>query len=673
MENKHDFYSALDNRAIEEIKRLKGPVLVVGGSGFIGANLFFILTKFRDDVFACSRNPQRSWRLMGVDPLFLISADIRNYEHLRMVVHKLKPRTVFNVSAYGAYARQTDSFLIHATNYSGTLNLIKALSDEGCDAFVHAGTSSEYGLNCEQPDEKDELLPNSDYAASKVGTSYLLKYYGHILKFPCVNMRLYSIYGPWEERDRLVPTLVSQGLKGTYPYFVNNQISRDFVYIDDCVSALVKAALKACRTAPGISVNIASGIKTTLIDVAKTAQEVFGIPSEPVFGSMQNRTWDLPDWFGNATLAKDLLDWRYSVPFKQGLQLSAAWEREMAGNLRYVFIPGKKEKISVIIACYKDSQSIPVLYERLLKVFRGAEIDFELIFVNDASPAEDEAVIAGLSMNDTHVVGITHSRNFGSQSAFISGMEIMTGDAAVLMDGDGQDPPELIPEFIDKWNQGHTIVFGERVKRDAPFHMQIFYKLFYRIFRKLSDIAMPVDAGDFSLIDKKAVGFLLKFPEKDIFIRGLRAWIGFNQTGVCYTRPERLFGKSTNNLLKNLWWAKKGIFSFSLKPLQFIQGIGIIFFLITIALGIFYFLSYIMNPPRDAKGITTVVMLVLGLGSIQLLSLSVIGDYIGKIIEEVKNRPKFIRSKIIYRGKLYDKEESMETILEELKTYHKHY
>lgn len=662
----------LNATTLAEIKSLKGPILIVGGSGFIGANLFLMFKQLRDDVFACSRNPQRSWRLMGVDPFFLISIDIRNFEHLQKVIHKLKPRTIFNVAAYGAYARQTDSLLIHATNYSGTLNLIKALSDEGCDAFVHAGSSSEYGLNCEQPHEHDELVPNSDYAVSKVGTGYLLKYYGSILKFPCVNMRLYSVFGPWEERDRLVPTLVSSGLKGTYPYFAGNLISRDFLYIDDCVSAMVKAALTACRTNPGISVNIGSGIKTTLLDVAKTAQALFAIPGEPVFGSMQNRKWDLPDWFGDVTLARDVLGWQYSVAFKEGLELCAAWEREIANNLQYVFIPRKKGKISVIIACYKDSLSIPVLYERLLTVFRAAEIDFEIIFVNDASPADDEAIIAGLSMKDTHVVGITHSRNFGSQSAFISGMEIMTGDAAVLMDGDGQDPPELIPEFIEKWNQGYTIVFGKRVKRAAPLYMQIFYKLFYRIFNKLSDVSMPVDAGDFSLIDKKAVGFLLKFPEKDIFIRGLRAWIGFNQTGVCYTRPQRLFGKSTNNLLKNLWWAKKGIFSFSLKPLQYIQAIGILFFFVTIALGIFYFFSYIFNPPHNAKGITTVVMLVLGLGSIQILSLSVIGDYIGKIIEEVKNRPKFIRSKIIYCGKVYDKEESIETILEELKTYHKH-
>jgi polyisoprenyl-phosphate glycosyltransferase len=648
---------------IEEVNKLSGPVLIVGASGFIGANLFFALNQSRNDIFACSRNPQKSWRFSGVDSNRLINSDITNYEHIKRTINNLRPQTVFNLSAYGAYARQADTEKIHQTNYIGTLNLIRALSETGCSAFVQAGTSSEYGLNCKFPDEAAELIPNSDYAVTKVGAGYLIKYYGRVHGFPCVNLRLYSVYGPWEERDRLIPTLITNGLKGKYPNLVNKEISRDFIYIDDCTNALVKAATIACKNDPGISLNIASGVKTTLEEVALIAKEVFDIKEDPLFGTMANRKWDLSQWYGNPELAKKLIGWQFKTRFEDGLRLTAAWEQEAETKLKYITVPLKEKKISVILACYKDEQSIPVLFERLTAVFQESSYDYEIIFVNDCSPFKDEALIYQLCQKDNHVIGISHSRNFGSQSAFISGMEIATGDAVVVMDGDGQDPPEIIKDFILKWEEGYDIVYGRRIKRKAPFYMQVLYKGFYRLFKKISDIEIPVDAGDFSLIDRKAVGYLLKFPEKDIFLRGLRAWIGFKQVGVPYIRPERLFGRTTNSFFKNIWWAKKGIFSFSTKPLQYIQAIGVAVFIATLVLSVFYIINYFINPPQGARGITTIIFLMLGLGGIQLISISVLGDYIGKIIEEVKNRPKFIRTKIFYNGAEYsDHEEFKKSI-----------
>jgi dolichol-phosphate mannosyltransferase len=652
----------------DEVKKLAGPILVIGASGFIGAKLFFSLRGVRDDVYACSRNPQHSWRMMNADPQRLVNCDITDIESVKKAVKSLKPMTVFNFAAYGAYARQSDAESIHNTNYTGTFNLLRALSDTGCSAFVQAGTSSEYGLNSAAPKETEELVPNSDYAVSKAGAGLLIKYYGKTLNFPCVNLRLYSIYGPWEEKDRLIPTLIAAGMQGKYPNLVNKDISRDFVYVDDCNSAMVRAALTICRTNPGISVNIASGIKTTLEDIAKTSGKLFGIREAPVFGTMSNRKWDLSNWFGDTGMAKELMGWTAATPFEEGLRLNIKWEEHTAQMFKYVSVPKNPGKISAIITCYKDDQAIPVMHERLTKVLLASEYDYEIIFVNDGSPAGDEAAIAKLCDVDPHVIGISHSRNFGSQSAFISGMEASSGDAVVLMDGDGQDPPELIPEFIKKWKEGFDIVYGRRIKREAPFYMQLLYKIFYRIFRKLSDINVPVDAGDFSLIDRKAVNHLLKFTEKDIFLRGLRAWVGFKQAGVPYVRPERLFGKSTNNFAKNIWWAKKGIFSFSMKPLHYIQTAGVVMFFLTAAAGLFYLLYYFFGPPNSAKGITTVILLTLGLGSIQLISLSIIGDYIGKITEEVKNRPKFIRDKIIYNGRSYNNEENIMKIIDKIKS-----
>jgi dolichol-phosphate mannosyltransferase len=652
---------------IEEAKKLAGPILIVGASGFIGSKLFYSLSKYRNDVFACSKNIKQSWRLNSADSSKMLSLDILDFDNLKNTIERIKPQTVFNLSAYGAYSRQIDTIRIHQTNYIGTLNLIRALMDSGCSAFVQAGSSSEYGLNCSGPDENGQLLPNSDYAASKVGASYLVKYYGKIHNFPAVNLRLYSIFGPWEERDRLIPVLITNGLQKKYPNLVDKDISRDFVYIDDCTNAFVKAALTACRNNPGISVNVASGKKTTLEEVAKISQKLFNIEAAPSFGSMTNRKWDLSDWYGKASLAKEVLGWSYKTSFEEGLKLNIEWEKEASEKLKHVYLPTKNKKVSAIIACYKDNQAIPVLHKRLTDVFAKSGYDYEIIFVNDSSPFNDEEVISQICSQDNNVLGISHSRNFGSQSAFISGMEISTGDAVVFMDGDGQDLPEVIPDFIQKWEEGFDVVYGERIKREAPFYMQVLYKLFYRIFKRLSDIKIPVDAGDFSLIDRKVVAHLLQFSEKDVFLRGLRAWVGFKQIGVPYERPERLFGKSTNNFWKNIWWAKKGIFSFSIKPLNYIQSVGVLFFVFTVILGFYYIVEYFINPPKNAPGITTIILLVLGIGSIQLISISILGDYIGKITEEVKNRPRFIRNKIFYNNKTYTNNDEVLKIINEIK------
>jgi nucleoside-diphosphate-sugar epimerase/glycosyltransferase involved in cell wall biosynthesis len=630
----------------EQARKLQGPIWVVGGSGFIGAKLFFSLSRLRPDVYALSHQVEASWRLLHSPYSNRIALDVTQAREVDAAVKKHRPRTVFNLSAYGAYERQNSPERIHEVNYFGTLNLIQSLLDAGCDAFVQAGTSSEYGLNCAAPQESGALEPNSDYAVSKVASAYLVGYYGRLKAFPCTHLRLYSVYGPWEERDRLIPTLVRLGLQGQYPPLADPAISRDFVYVDDCTRAFVQAALITCHSHPGQAFNIATSTKTSLAEIALLAKQTFGIEGDPVFGSMPNRKWDLSNWFGDSTLARTQLSWTYRVSPEEGLELTAEWEKLAAPHVRFGVVAPKLEKLSAVIACYRDHRAIPVMHERLTRVFTELGVDYEIIFVNDRSPTEDEAVIRNLCEQDAHVVGISHSRNFGSQNAFLSGMEIATGDAVILLDGDLQDTPETISSFYQEWKTGFDVVFGVRVKREAPWHMQILYKGFYRALRHLSDVDMPLDAGDFSLIDRKVVDHLLTFPERDVFVRGLRAWVGFRQTGVPYLRPERLFGQSTNNFLKNIWWAKKAIFSFSMKPLHYIQGAGFVIFTLSMALSLFYLVYYLLRPPTGAPGITTIILLILGLGGAQLFSLSILGDYLGKVLEESKRRPRYIRAKI---------------------------
>ena len=309
-----------------------------------------------------------------------------------------------------------------------------------------------------------------------------------------------------------------------------------------------------------------------------------------------------------------------------------------------------KKVISAVIACYKDENAIPLMHERLTKTFKKIGCDYEIIFVNDGSPDNSEKVLEKICSEDEKTTAIFHSRNFSSQNAFTSGMKQAIGDAVVLLDGDLQDPPELIEDFVKKWIDGFDVVYGKRIKRESTNLMNFAYKLFYRIFNKVSYLDIPFDAGDFSLMDRKVVEAINKAEERDRFIRGLRAWVGFNQIGIPYTRPERKFGKTTNSFLKNIRWAKKGIFSFSYVPLELISYLSYFIVLISAFALIFYVIYYYINPGAP-KGITTLIVLTLFIGGIQLLSVSILSEYIGKILEETKKRPQYIIKKILNNHK----------------------
>jgi len=303
--------------------------------------------------------------------------------------------------------------------------------------------------------------------------------------------------------------------------------------------------------------------------------------------------------------------------------------------------------LSAVVVCYRDEGNIKALYERLAKSLAEITPKWEIIYVNDASPDNSENILRELAEKDTHLTVINQARNFGAQAAFTAGMVQSLGDAVVLMDGDLQDPPEVIPEFVKKWKEGFDVVYGVRRKREKSMGKlnEWLYHQFYVLFNKLSVMRVPVDAGEFSLIDRKAVEWMNALPERDRLLRGLRAWVGFRQIGVEYVRPERFWGTSTNSFWKNLRWAKRAIFSFSFLPLEwisfiaiFVTGIAALAILVYLVLAIFY---------PAPHGFLTTLVVILFLGAIQLLSLGVIAEYLAKIFEEVKGRPRYITREII--------------------------
>jgi dolichol-phosphate mannosyltransferase len=228
-------------------------------------------------------------------------------------------------------------------------------------------------------------------------------------------------------------------------------------------------------------------------------------------------------------------------------------------------------------------------------------------------------------------------------------MKLASGDACILLDGDLQDPPELIESFHEKWLESYDVVYGVRTRREMPRLLELGYKGFYRLFQTMAYIRVPVDAGDFSLIDRKVMTVLNSLLERDRFVRGLRAWSGFKQTGVPYLRPERMFGRSTNNLLTNFRWAKKGIFSFSYIPLEMIALGALSVSLIAVLAALAQIVSRIFHPELP-QGISLIIVISLFLGAINLLSLAFIAEYIAKIFEEVKQRPQFIVTKLVNFG-----------------------
>ena len=646
---------AEDSSLEQKAKRLQGPILVLGGSGFVGANLFRSLLRVREDVYGtATRMP--AWRLEGVPSRHIKVVDLLVDSNLDLLLDEIKPRTVFDCVAYGGYSFETDSQLIYQTNFNFTSRLLPRLLERKVDCYVHAGSSSEYGDNAAGPSESGPTEPNSDYAVSKIAAANLIHFYGKRKGLRCANLRLYSVFGPLEDSSRLIPNLIRHGLDGGYPPLVNPNISRDFVYVDDVSEAFVDTAINLPEKHVGESFNIGTDQKSAIGGLAALAREVFKIEAEPVF-TMPSRSWDVPDWYANISKVKEKLGWEPRTSFGDGLNRMVEWYRSLPDKEQYhrsskQFELDTKHSVSAIIACYNDNRAIPIMHERLRKVFTKLNIDFEIIFVNDCSPDDSEEVIRSITRADRRVIGISHSRNFGSQAAFRSGMEIASKNACVLLDGDLQDPPELIEQFVVKWREGFDVVYGCRVQREASLFMQVAAKLFYRVFDYFSYVRIPHDAGDFSLMDRRVVKTLLQFPERDLFIRGIRAFAGFKQVGVDYIRPERMFGVSTNSFLRNIGWAKKGILSFSNVPLNILSTAGLVMVFLSLLAGVVQAILKLLFPHMAAQGITTVLIVVLLFGSINLFAASLLGEYIAKIFEEVKQRPHFIRRNVIRDGEV---------------------
>jgi dolichol-phosphate mannosyltransferase len=307
--------------------------------------------------------------------------------------------------------------------------------------------------------------------------------------------------------------------------------------------------------------------------------------------------------------------------------------------------------ISVVVPLYNEASNVAPLLERIGAVVERlrAEYDYEIVLVNDGSTDATVAAARREMERRRNIVFATLSRNFGHQLAATAGLELARGDAVVLMDGDLQDPPELIEAFVKKWRQGYDVVYAVRRARPGESRFKLLTaRIFYRIIKRLTKVAIPVDAGDFRLMSRRVVDALRRSPERNRFLRGMVSWVGFNQTAIAYDRDVRHAGRTKYPLTKMIRFAMDGIASFSDIPLRFASYFGFIVSAVAFIYAVYVIVSKVFNvrPLAYTPGWASTIVAVLFLGGVQLMSLGILGEYLGRVYDEVKGRPLYLISDI---------------------------
>ena len=299
-----------------------------------------------------------------------------------------------------------------------------------------------------------------------------------------------------------------------------------------------------------------------------------------------------------------------------------------------------RSHLTVVIPIYNEEANLAELNRRVRETLEGLGISYRLLFVNDGSRDGSMDLLRSLSATDRRIRVLSLSRNFGHQICLSAGIAHADGDAVVVMDGDLQDPPEVIPDLLRKWSEGYDVVYAVRRKRKEGVLKRASYAVYYRLLRTISSVEIPLDSGDFSLMDARVAGLLRSFPERNRFLRGLRSWIGFRQTECVYERMARFSGKSKYRARQLLKLAMDGFFAFSTVPLQLATYLGFL----AAGLGFLYFLYALASRflYDNPAGWTSLVAIILFLGGTQLLILGILGEYLGRVYEEVKRRPLYV-------------------------------
>jgi dolichol-phosphate mannosyltransferase len=298
------------------------------------------------------------------------------------------------------------------------------------------------------------------------------------------------------------------------------------------------------------------------------------------------------------------------------------------------------------VPVFNEEQVISLLHSRLSAVLPPIAPQFEVIFVNDGSVDRTAEIVDAICAADTRFKALHFSRNFGHQAAVTAGLSAARGDCIVVIDADLQDPPELIADLVEKWRTGYDVVYAQRISREGEgFLKKATAFLFYRVLNRISDLQPPPDTGDFCLMDRKVVNVLNSMPERKPYLRGLRVWVGFRQTAVPFERKARFAGETKYPLRKVIALAVDGMIGMSKVPLRLAMYLGLLVSAFSFILGVVYLIQHALGTDAAPRGWASTVVLILFLGGIQLVCIGVIGEFIGRIYDEVKERPRYIISR----------------------------
>jgi len=301
---------------------------------------------------------------------------------------------------------------------------------------------------------------------------------------------------------------------------------------------------------------------------------------------------------------------------------------------------------TIVIPLYNESETIPTLCRRVKEVVDSFDAPAEVIMVDDGSTDGSAEILRDINHQDPRFKVVSFSRNFGHQIAISAGLDFASGNALMIIDGDLQDPPEVLPRFIAKWKEGFDVVYAIRTKRKEGFVKRISYSIFYRILRRLSYLDIPLDSGDFCLMDRKVVDAMRRLPERMRFVRGIRTWVGFRQVGLAYERDRRFAGEPKYTLAKLFGLAYDGVFSVSSTPLRMTVYAGFGLSALAFLAGLWVIYQKLVNGIALAGWASTIVIMTF-LGGVILVTLGIIGEYVSRIYEEVKQRPLYVvREKI---------------------------
>jgi glycosyltransferase involved in cell wall biosynthesis len=307
-------------------------------------------------------------------------------------------------------------------------------------------------------------------------------------------------------------------------------------------------------------------------------------------------------------------------------------------------------RVSIAIPIHNEMSVLPELLSRTLGVLDKVDGGpHELLFVDDGSTDQTFSILEEAAKRDSRIMGISFSRNFGHQAALSAALNHVTGDVTVLMDGDLQDIPEVIPQFLDKFFEGYDVVYAQRTRRKEAWPLRLSYYVFYRLMARFSDVSLPLDAGDFALMSRRVVEHLQRMPEHHRYLRGLRGWVGFRQIGIPVERSERHSGRSKYGILRLLKLASDGIFAFSIVPIRAAALLGLAAIFLSGLFAVYAVIAKVFFY-QSPKGFTALLLLITFLSGILLFFLGVIGEYVGRIYEETKGRPIYIIERLIGGG-----------------------